>query len=320
MFSPVGTSDNGLAFDTERLPEAIMKSATVAGGVGIGVVGVLLASSLFTRPPAGAVGTIEHGDYDPLTTRPSDEGDVGQVMYLRYCVGCHGENGDGQGPAAVFLDPKPRDFSKGIYKFTSTPANSPPLDADLLRTITNGLHGTSMPPWPLIPLTEREALVRYIRAFYKEWHFRGPETPVSVFQNPFDVESVEGLEEAIDKGREVYHKQATCWVCHASYLGREDLEALTGGPARPDLDKPLAKPDLWGESILPPEFRTHDLKSVRTLKDLYQVIAAGIGGTAMPTWAGALEPDQLWALTLYVDSLRPDSIVKQMMEKIREGE
>src|SRR5262249_51568705 len=88
-------------------------------------------------------------------------------------------------------------------------------------------------------------------------------------------------------------------------------ERLIGGPARPDLDHALPKPDLWGETILPPDFRSATLKSVAELRDLYQVISAGVGGTAMPAWNGALEGPSLWALALYIDSLRPRSFVKR---------
>jgi mono/diheme cytochrome c family protein len=45
------------------------------------------------------------------------------------------------------------------------------------------------------------------------------------------------------------------------------------------------------------------LKSVGSLGDIYRVIAAGVGGTAMPTWDGALEPEKLWAMAIYVQSL-----------------
>jgi hypothetical protein len=39
------------------------------------------------------------------------------------------------------------------------------------------------------------------------------------------------------------------------------------------------------------------------LEDLYRVVASGVGGTAMPTWRGALPEEDLWALVHFVDSL-----------------
>jgi hypothetical protein len=93
------------------------------------------------------------------------------------------------------------------------------------------------------------------------------------------------------------------------------------GFARPDLEHAIAKPDLWGESILPPDFRTDRLKSVRDLADLYHVILAGVGGTAMPTWKSALTAEQAWGLVLYVDSLRPApwAVTQRMKQKLAEA-
>src|SRR6516225_10450213 len=66
----------------------------------------------------------------------------GERVYRENCVACHGEKGDGKGPQAYRLRTKPRDFTKGIYKFRSTPSGSLPLDKDVYRTITQGVRGT----------------------------------------------------------------------------------------------------------------------------------------------------------------------------------
>jgi mono/diheme cytochrome c family protein len=278
---------------------------------------VLLAFVHRGPPAPEAARAEEKRSYDPLTTRPNDEGDAGARLYRRYCGGCHGEQGDGKGPAAVFLSPRPRDFTVGLYKFTSTPAGSPPLEEDIVRSITNGLHGTSMPAWRLLPEHDRRLLARYVKAFHKEWETRSALPAVPFHENPFPLDDREQLEAAVVKGREVYHKTATCWSCHPAYMERQELETLLGGPSRPDLAVALGKPDAWGETILPPDFKSGTLKSVRGLRDLYQVITAGVGGTAMPTWKGALTAEQLWALTLYVDSLRPSSTVLGTIEKLK---
>ncbi|TMB05767.1 MAG: cytochrome c, partial [Deltaproteobacteria bacterium] len=58
--------------------------------------------------------------------------------------------------------------------------------------------------------------------------------------------------------------------------------------------------------LLPPDFTRTELRSVRPdhqLEDLYRVIVSGVGGTAMPTWKGALPEEDLWALVHFVDSL-----------------
>ena len=45
----------------------------------------------------------------------------GKKLYRRYCIGCHGPLGDGNGENAQWIDPKPRDFVAGTFKCRSTP-------------------------------------------------------------------------------------------------------------------------------------------------------------------------------------------------------
>jgi len=80
--------------------------------------------------------------------------DRGKALYQRYCIFCHGQFGDGTGESAPYLDPKPRDFTKGVYKCRSTPSGSLPLDSDLFDTIGRGMHASGMPAWR--PLTRSQ--------------------------------------------------------------------------------------------------------------------------------------------------------------------
>ena len=61
------------------------------------------------------------------------------MQYRRYCVGCHGEIGNGEGENAQWLDPKPRNFTLGIFKCRSTPTGTLPTDTDLYDTIGRGV-------------------------------------------------------------------------------------------------------------------------------------------------------------------------------------
>lgn len=93
----------------------------------------------------------------------SDEAGVSHGLYRRHCVHCHGITGDGHGPTARFLDPYPRDYRKGIFKFKSTYNAAKPTDADLHRVLWNGAPGTSMPSFSLLPEAEIESLVEYVK-------------------------------------------------------------------------------------------------------------------------------------------------------------
>ncbi len=82
----------------------------------------------------------------------------------RHCTRCHGIGGDGAGPSAVFLNPYPRDYRRGIFKFKSTSGlSTPPTDADLKSTLKKGIPGTAMPSFQLLPDDELESLVHYAK-------------------------------------------------------------------------------------------------------------------------------------------------------------
>jgi mono/diheme cytochrome c family protein len=99
-----------------------------------------------------------HGEYPSAKPQAG-----GYSLYRRNCLHCHGVSGAGDGPTAPFLYPTPRDYRKGIFKFTSTPSGKPPARSDLRRTISNGLHGTSMPAFhSLMTPAEIEQVIDYV--------------------------------------------------------------------------------------------------------------------------------------------------------------
>jgi mono/diheme cytochrome c family protein len=120
----------------------------------------------------------------------SDKAGANYGLYRKHCVHCHGISGDGRGPTALFLNPYPRDYRQGVYKFKSTYNASKPTDEDLHRVLVNGVPGTAMPSFSLLPEAEVEALVEYV----KYLSFRGQmETELIGFAyNDLGEEEVEG--------------------------------------------------------------------------------------------------------------------------------
>ena len=58
---------------------------------------------------------------------------TGQPIYKRFCIGCHGELGDGQGENAQWIDPKPRNFTIAIFRCRSTPTGTLATDTRSVR-------------------------------------------------------------------------------------------------------------------------------------------------------------------------------------------
>ncbi len=91
-----------------------------------------------------------------------------QGLYREHCAHCHGITGDGMGPTAAFLNPYPRDYRPGKYKFKSTAVgddypDARPTHEDLTKTLIEGIPGTAMPSFKLLPADEIDALVHYVK-------------------------------------------------------------------------------------------------------------------------------------------------------------
>jgi len=250
------------------------------------VVGWGLNLSALTRLAAGAV------------TNPADT-PAGQAVYVQHCAACHGEQGDGNGPAAVWLYPKPRNFSAGLYKIQSTPAGSLPTDEDLYRSITRGLGGSSMPSFNYLSEAERRDVVQYVKYLtavvgpdgqrvnrFEEARAAGTlPDPITVPPEPpltFD---------SITKGKELYVK-LTCVSCHGE-------NGAGDGPSAPTLK------DSFGIPIVPRDFSSGAFRGGASGPDLYTRIAVGLGGTPMVAYPDAvLSPEDRWTLVHYIQSLR----------------
>jgi mono/diheme cytochrome c family protein len=102
--------------------------------------------------------------WPPGTDVPPDT-PLGPRIYAQRCAVCHGPDGRGNGPAAPSLIPRPRDFTKGQFKYKSTPPVQPPTDEDLVRVITNGLTASAMPYWgDLLTAAEIRAVADHVKS------------------------------------------------------------------------------------------------------------------------------------------------------------
>jgi cytochrome c oxidase cbb3-type subunit 2 len=218
----------------------------------------------------------------------------GAQTYARYCVGCHGPDGDGHGPAADMLITKPRDFTKGLFKFRSTPSGSLPTDQDLFRVVSRGVSRTSMPEWSLLSERERWAVIAYVKGFYPEWSTRGTGAPIFIPPPPATF----GSPEAVARGRHLY-ELLECTTCHGDQ-GRGNGASVANIPA-----------DAWGNPQHPADFTKGRLKSGGAPEDVYRTFMTGLNGTAMPSYYEIfaepneeIQPGDAWNLVSYVLSLR----------------
>ena len=208
---------------------------------------------------------------------------LGEKVYRENCAACHGEKGNGKGSSAGTLRTKPRDFTGGIYKFRSTHSGSPPLDQDILRTITKGVRATSMLPQLHLSEEERRTVVQYIKTFSPRFKEQNPEQPIFIPPRPPPDKALIAL------GKTLY-KEAGCPSCHG-------LEGKGDGPSAEGLK------DYWSFPIQPADLTLKPFKSGPDPEDLYRTLSTGLDGTPMPSYADSLTPKELWSLVFYILSI-----------------
>lgn len=222
----------------------------------------------------------------PRAQLPSPE--TGRPLYELHCLQCHGDKGLGDGAAAVFLYPKPRDFTRGLFKIRTTPSGSLPTDQDLFDTITRGMPGSAMPSFSQLAAQERWALVSFLKTLVEAYQYRQPERPVRVAPPAPKTPATLAL------GKQMYRKME-CFKCHGE-TGRGD------GPSAADLT------DDWAIPIKVRDFTDGTYKGGPTDRDLYLRFTTGMTGSPMPAASDdKMTAAERWALVHYVQSLRrPD--------------
>jgi mono/diheme cytochrome c family protein len=251
----------------------------------------------------------------------------GREIYTRQCSGCHGTTGDGKGPAAAYLNPPPRDYRLGRFKFTSTPRGSKPRREDLVRIIRYGAKGTSMPTFRFMAEDDLEAVIDYVMLLSSRGELEFRLTKVAAEQlgeedniDPFlvgeqaqliasswadaDTQIVRAqtpepqyTQESIEAGAQAF-VQLNCFKCH----GRDGR-----GNKQFDVGK-----DDWGRTAYAADLTTGMLHGGRRPIDIYRRIYSGINGTPMPAFAqpdaakGETEQQRsetIWRLAHFVTSI-----------------
>ncbi len=210
----------------------------------------------------------------------------GKEEYRRYCVGCHGPAGDGNGENAAWIEPKPRDFIAATFKCRSTPTGTLPTDDDLYHAISRGFVTTNMPAWAPLTRQTRVNLVAYIKTFSPRWQSQGPGAPIVV-----PPETAATMESMLH-GRELFQKME-CWKCHGP-AGHGD------GPAAATLT------DSKDNPIRPYNFSSGSrFKCGTSNAELYRIFMTGVDGTPMPSFADNLQPSDAWDLVHFLRTLQP---------------
>lgn len=238
----------------------------------------------------------------------------GREVYRQNCIGCHGDTGRGDGTAAGQLSPPARDFQKGYYKFRTTPSGMLPTEDDVLRTVTCGLPGSSMPSFRLMSEPDRRAVVAYVlqltafglakseAAFYIESEGLSlaelKKTKLAEIREKIRTEKFAAAvpipvppepkptPEGLERGRARYEKE--CQSCHGK-------TGVGDGPSA------LTLRDWQDAEIRPRDFTSGVFRAGSTSRDLFIRLRTGLNGTPMPEVSG--RDEDLWDLVHFMKSL-----------------
>lgn len=213
----------------------------------------------------------------------------GKAVYDKWCAECHGAKGAGDGSAANYMLPRPRDFTKGVYQIRTTASGELPTDADLLRVIDDGMPGTAMPEWKTrLTSDERADLVAYLKSFSTFFAGKAP-AAITVARAP------SGSAESIADGRKAF-ATLECFKCHGEQ-GRGDGKSAP--TLTDDADQPIRAADLSA---------SWNFNGGSTVEQIYTRLRTGLDGTPMPSFTDAVDAkvvtdEQLWHVAQFVRSL-----------------
>jgi len=266
-----------------------------------------LGAAAFLALPQASRAQLTMADLEKTLNTESHVGNItghakaGAADYRRYCVGCHGPLGDGNGEVAQWLEPpmwpKPRNFQLGIFKCRSTPTGTLPTDADLYDAIGRGFDRSAMPIWNTFTKQERVDLVAWVKHFSPR--FAGGEKPGDPIKIPPEPEVTP---DRIKAGRDVFAR-VQCWKCHG-------VTGEANGPSastlQDDLGRPIA-PFNFTEGSRP--------KCGDTDEDIYRIFMTGLDGTPMPSFADNIKPDEAWDLVFYLRTFMAQKSKEKAMAK-----
>ena len=271
----------------------------------LGKLSLLLSATVVLAVPQVSWAQVSSFQLEAWLNTPAASSHVGNITgdakagaapYRRYCVGCHGVLGDGNGENAVWIDPKPRDFQLGVFKCRSTPTGTLPTDEDLYNTIARGMDRSNMPQWSTFTKEERVNLVAWIKHFSPRWQNEKAGAAITIPPEP------EVTPERIKAGRDVFAR-VQCWKCHG-------VQGMANGPSASTLTDDLGRP------IQPFNFTDGTRpKCGDTDQDIYRIFMTGLDGTPMPSFADNIKPDEAWDLVFYLRTFMAQKSKEKEMAK-----
>lgn len=261
---------------------------------------------------------------------------TGSKLYLAQCAQCHGKEGNGNGKAALTLNPKPRDYRMGKFKYVSTVRQdddgkpnvgkaSYPARADIHRTIKMGLDGSGMTSFNQ-PDDRIDAIVSYVihLSMRGQVEYRLTRLWLDEDEKPSEKDVVKELKEIVKQWAsdakhvivpsvpwEEIEKEgtSTSWAkgkeLFLTKAGCIDCHGKNGMAKVEELPNIAAMKDDWGGPIKPRSFVSEPFRGGSRPIDLFYRIRLGIKPSRMQAIDGTKFSDaDVWNIVGYILSLR----------------
>jgi mono/diheme cytochrome c family protein len=248
----------------------------------------------------------------------------GAQVYRQQCLHCHGLTGDGHGATAPWVNPHPRDYRMGRFKFTSSKQDEgrrKPRREDLMRTIHEGIEGSSMPTFRMLTEQEISALASYVihlsfrgemeysillaadkgeldsgvkggvsdylEVIAKNWLTAQDSLIVPETFPPTNITDAQ-MTESVKNGQKLFTQQggAGCISCHVDF-GRQSA----------------FKYDAWGTVTRPIDLTQGIYRGGRRPIDLFWRIHSGINGSGMTAFGSQLSSKEIWDIVHFIQAL-----------------
>jgi mono/diheme cytochrome c family protein len=274
---------------------------------------------------------------------------AGSKLYRRHCLHCHGVAGDGRGPTGPWVNPHPRDYRQGLFKFISAASKLRPRREDLIRTLRHGIESTSMPAFNLLKEEELEQLASYVIhlslrgnleyftlktllstgesglknedlgyhvnywffTYLKQW--KEAQKVFTPPEYPYKDGDQAALEASITRGFQLFSQNQT------DIPLPDGTKAKGAGCIGCHWDYGRQVPfryDAWGTLVRPANLTAGVYRGGRRPIDLYWRIMVGIDPAAMPASKPEdLKPEQAWDLVNFLQAL---PYPRMLPEKVRQ--
>ncbi len=278
----------------------------------------------------------------------------GSKLYRRQCLHCHGLTGDGHGPTGLWVNPHPRDYRRGFFKFTSTSqsgwnpilgfklgANRRPLRSDLVHTMQQGIDGTSMPSFGQLSEEDLEKIASYVIHL----SVRG-EVELLILQD-LDKSKEQGLSEKTirNKMRDSLRLVLSNWLASQG-SGIQVKYPFADWDKLPQTERDAKmqasiksgfqlfksancigchvdygrqfnyKWDDWGNIIRPADVTAGIYRGGRRPVDLYYRLHSGLNGTPMPAFlTGNTTVAQVWDLVHFLQAVPYPAMLPEDVRK-----